>query len=474
MLDWIKDYEQPNKFNEDIIYNLRKEDNMVDYLVDVCKALETIPNIKYDGYELIDDENKFKEKNWISVNDSRLSLINFKFIITFKDEVEKVNMPIFIPKLINNYYYILNGNKYYAIYQNVDSSTYNTKDSCILKSLLMPIILKREEKKITDIEGNEYKGYIYLINLFKHKANILYYFFSIMGYSKTINYFGFKDYISLKKKVNKNNTSAALYFQINKNVFLKINKKKFNSSRFFRSFIFCLLDMFNKKTVIEKINKTSYWKVKLGSIFTKNNNNQFEKAETVLLSFKRILDDRTKKNLRIPDEDKEDIFALIRWMVRNFNNLMKKDNLSLLNKRLRLAEYQITPFVRKMSVNTYRILNSKLLTMNKLKTIFKLSPMTIISDLQESELLRYNNAVNDMDLFNCALKFSNRGPSSIGEGSRKTVSIYYRGIHPSHLGRLSLNSCSAGDPGMSGVLSPFIKTDDFYYVGEELSDDDKE
>jgi hypothetical protein len=472
MYGFIKTYENPNKFNEEIITGLRKKDDMVDYLVDVCKALETIPHIKFDGYEVIRDENKFKQKNWIPINDSRLSLVNFRFTINFKGEVEKVSMPIFIPKLINNYYFVLNGNKYYAIYQNVDASTYNTKDSVILKSLLMPIIVKAEGKKNTDQAGKEYDSNIFLINLFKHKANILHYYFSELGYDPTLEYFGFKKYISLVKR-DKDESDTAIYFAVNKNVSMRVVKKKFEKDKFFRSFVFCILDMFNKKTQIDKRNDTDYWKTKLGSIFTKNANNQLEKAETVLLSFRRILDDRTRKNLRIDEQDKSDIFALIRWMTSNFAKLMKKDNLALENKRLRLAEYQITSFNRKMSSNTYRILNSKTMSMNKLKGIFKISPMTIISDLQTSELMRYNNAVNDMDLFTVALKFSNRGPSAIGEGSKKTVSIMYRGIHESHLGRLSLNSTSAGDPGMSGHLSPFIETDDFYYDISELEDVDE-
>jgi hypothetical protein len=469
MYGFIKQYENPNKFNQEIVTGLRQKDDMVDYLVDVCKALETIPHIKFDGHEVIRDENKFKQKNWIPINDSRLSLVNFKFTINFKDEVEKISMPIFIPKLINNYYFILNGNKYYAIYQNVDASTYNTKDSVILKSLLMPIIVKAENKKNTDLAGTEYESNVYLINLFKHKANILHYYFSEMGYDGTLEYFGFKKYISLVKR-DKDESDKAIYFAVNKNIALKVSKQKFAKDKFFRSFVFCILDVFNKKTQIDRRNEIEYWKTKLGAIFTKNTNNQIDKAETVLLSFRRILDDRTKKNVRIPDEDKTDIFALIRYMTRNFANLMSKDNLALENKRLRLAEYQITSFNRKMSSNTYRILNSKTMTMNKLKSIFKISPMTIISDLQTSELMRYNNAVNDMDLFTSALKFSNRGPSAIGEGSKKTVSVMYRGVHLSHLGRMSLNSTSAGDPGMSGHLSPFIETDKFYYDTSELDD----
>lgn len=462
MYDFIKTHEQPNHFNEEIINGLRSEDDMVDYLVDVCKALEAIQYVKFDGYEVIRDENQFKDKDWMPINDSRLSLVNLKFTIRYKGEVERVSMPIFIPKLINNYYYVLNGNKYYAIYQNVDASTYNTKDSIIQKSLLMPIIVKSEKKKVAAIDETDHEGHIYLINLFKHKANMLFYYFSVMGYDGTLDYFGFKDKIKLVSS-EKAKDPAAIYFPVTKAVAIKVSAKKFEGDRFFRSFVMCILDVFNKKTQLNRRNDVDYWKAKLGGTFTKNANNQLEKAETVLLSFRRILDDRTKKNLRIAQEDKADIFAVVRWMTRNFNLLMKKDNLSLVNKRLRLAEYQITSFNRKMSTNTYRILNRKTLTMNTLKSIFKISPMTIISEMQTSELMRYNNAVNDMDLFTCALKFSNRGPSAVGEGSKKTVSNHYRGIHLSHLGRLSLNSTSAGDPGMSGHLSPFIETDGFYY-----------
>ena len=83
--------------------------------------------------------------------------------------------------------------------------------------------------------------------------------------------------------------------------------------------------------------------------------------------------------------------------------------------------------------------------MNKLLTLFKVSSMIIIKSMQTSDLIRYNNAVNDMDVFGVATKYSNRGPASMGESAGKTISNMYRAIHISHLGRLSLNSCSASD-----------------------------
>ena len=471
---WLAEYhkDQPNKFNEEIIYGLREKDDMVEYLVDVCKALEAIPYIKYEGYDLITNENEFKQQEFISITDSRLNLVTFHFTVTYNENTNKVSMPIFIPKWINKYYFILNGNKYFPIYQNVESSTYNTKDSVILKSLLMSIILKMKPAKMNDVDGKEYIGRIYMVNLFDHKNNFLYYFFATLGFYETLKFFGYDKNIKINDK--EMNKDKVICFPINKKYNICVSKKKFKSDNSFKYFVFCFVDMFNKKTPIDRLDDEKYWKTKLGALYTKNSNNQLNKAETVILSFKRILDDRTKKNLLLSQENKEDIYHLIRYMMNNFDSLMHKDNLSLLNKRFRLSEYIIMPFVLNMSNKTYRILNSKTLNINKIKGILKPNPMIIISDLQKSKLLRFNNATNDMDLFNCALKWSNRGPQSIGGGSSKTVSVSYRGIHISHLGRLSLNSCSSSDPGMTGLFSPFIKTNGFYYALEENSIDEED
>ena len=53
--------------------------------------------------------------------------------------------------------------------------------------------------------------------------------------------------------------------------------------------------------------------------------------------------------------------------------------------------------------------------MQKIVAAFNIPPGIILNELQTSELMRYSNAVNDMDLFTAACKYSNRGPSSLGE-----------------------------------------------------------
>ena len=463
ILDFIHNkHIQQRKFNQDIIYNYRKMDNFVDYLNDIFQALETIKYIKFhqDKTKIITDESQFIKPK-LMTTENRMNLLIFYFTITYKDKVEEIKLPLYVPKLIDKYFYILNGVKYYPIYQNVDSASYNTKNAIILKSLLMPIIIKKESKKITDYDGTDYVNNVYQVVLFKHTINILYYFFAKYGYEETLNLFGFNEYIKIVK--NTKYPEKYFYFKIGKSYYVKVRKEKMKEKNF-KDFVACLVDILNRKYDKDKIHDIMFWKLKLGAIYTKNINNQLDKAETVICSFERILDNRTKKNLYLlKDDDKENIFKLIRWMVFNFEKLINTDNFDLDNKRLRFVEYMVTPFTKKMSNNTYRILNSRNVTINKLKGIFRISPMIIIDDIKHSDLVRYDNAVNDQDLFNVAIKISSRGPASLGSAQKSTISMQYRGIHYSQVGRWGLTLASSNDPGLTGVLCPYVKMNGFFY-----------
>ena len=58
----------------------------------------------------------------------------------------------------------------------------------------------------------------------------------------------------------------------------------------------------------------------------------------------------------------------------------------------------------------------------------------------------YDNSVNDLDMF-VALKFTINGIGSIGQNNSNTIGVKYRGLHPSYIGRLDLNSSSSSEPG---------------------------
>ena len=65
----------------------------------------------------------------------------------------------------------------------------------------------------------------------------------------------------------------------------------------------------------------------------------------------------TKKVLKVPEYHSEDIYALLRWMMQDFNELRMKDNCDLNNKRLRCNEYIASLLTKEFSKRLNRIIS---------------------------------------------------------------------------------------------------------------------
>ena len=166
----------------------------------------------------------------------------------------------------------------------------------------------------------------------------------------------------------------------------------------------------------------------------------------------------------MPDEDKINTLTIIRYIMRNFEDLIKVDNCDFETKRLRLYEYVATPLRLYFSDQIYRILNSP--TRSKVvleKTFSNLKPFYLVRQTVVSELLRYYNATNETNLYTCALTYTQTGPQAI----QKVVSIESRDVHPSHVGRVSLVASNASNPGLAGRLNPFVDVYPNGYFTEE-------
>jgi hypothetical protein len=191
--------------------------------------------------------------------------------------------------------------------------------------------------------------------------------------------------------------------------------------------------------------------------------NYYEKGLNTLTFFDRMLDEITKDVIKVHDENKKNIYSALRWMIQNFNELRKKDNLALENKRLRCNEYIASLLTKAFSDRLNRIISlGNKVTLDKVKEIFKFSGDIILQKLYKSGLLRYDDKINDMDFFS-KLKFTLKGPNSLGNKNDNNISIKYRGIHPSYIGRVDINVCGNSDPGTSGVITPFCKTYGLYF-----------
>jgi len=450
--------EESEKFNKDFI-SLKERDfsNLKSHLDKICKSLEVINNVFYKGCEIITNENEFVREKNIDVDISRLNKINLKFLIKDLTEEEEITCTLFFPKIIDKYYFVINDNNYFPIFQLVDKNTYITgfgeNKAVNLKTPLMPITINLSEyksfflKSLDRSEEIEIKGKEIFIKIFSKNINFFYYYLAEFGLEETIDFFGFSDFIKVNKK-----TEDSFSFNISENFNIYI-KKEFLDNNLNYNFLISLFEILNKTKNSLNID---YWKKKLGSFFTKNLSSQKDKSERLLMSFKRISVGFDK-----------DIFQIIKWMIINFKELSEKDNMDLKNKKIRLSEYILYPLMQKFSDNAYRIFNSKTSPKLKdLKSLFRIKSNILLKKIIVSELLRYDNSVNGLELFSSVLKVSQKGPQSIiSNGSE--VPIKYRSVHPSYLGKISLTFSSANEPGLNMTFVPFIKikekNNEFYF-----------
>src|SRR5699024_5079783 len=205
-----------------------------------------------------------------------------------------------------------------------------------------------------------------------------------------------------------------------------------------------------------------FWVRQLGSKFTKNGvaAAQINRAESVMVSYRRILDTYSKKITRLPEEDKEDTNAIVRYMMRHYESICRMDKYDAANKRIRVTECLLYPLAKRITDGTQRGINTpkSRLTLKELKSLFSSytsNEFLIVKIIQNNNLMRFSNAVNTIELFSTILKSSKSGHQTAVRSNSPTVTT--KSIHPSYLGVLDLVSTSSNEPGMSNTIIPTAK-----------------
>ena len=144
---------------------------------------------------------------------------------------------------------------------------------------------------------------------------------------------------------------------------------------------------------MEKIDDPKIWIKKLS-------NNNIEKGYNLLDSLKRLLDETTKKILRVDISNKLDVLSVIRWMTQEFNELRMKDNMDLKNKRLRCNEYIASLLTQEFSIKLNRILSmGSKATIDNYREMFRFPGDLLIMKMHSSGVFRFDDTINDMDFF---------------------------------------------------------------------------
>lgn len=406
--------ENPEKFNEELIY-LKDQEDITTFADSIGRGMEIIPNIKYinttkEPIRKIYNNTTAERK--INVEKSVFEEVSINFLIYKGEhgednyEERNISLKFYFPKLIDYHFFLINGIKYKMLYQLTDSGTYRNRKYLVLKNLVMPVNLGTESKLITfeDTDGNTYTEKIFCLNMFKRILNPFLYYFAKLGYDETLKFFHMEDYVELIDLTKEDWIEDCTCFKISNSLGCCVDPDFITMSPEHEMLFFTFLNMFNNRMKLDKIKEQDYWIRSLGSNFTTNNSVHFEKGINLLISFERSLDEVTKMILRIPQNDKENVYAIVRWMIMNYTTLSKLDVMDLSFKRLRLREYLIYPLLKRLSDGVYRLLNKKNPSLDEINSIFKIPKGYLISYLVKSETIQYVNAVNTYDLFSVALK----------------------------------------------------------------------
>lgn len=462
---------------------------LVECLVDTAKGLNVVPGLEFVRYEFITDMTKIdirlnkriiKDKairnndaihRTYNINETYCGQLVFYFNKK-KDNgvVVEEKRTLLVPMPYKGLYYLINGKLALPTLQVVNNSTYIVKGALKFKTSLFPLSEKLANMNLVCENNKEmFKANCFSIDLFgKEEYNPLLFFIADMGFEKMIRYFDLEGTVMITEELR--DPEQYIYFKASKNFYLEVHKQLFldNELKFFRNFIATLLDLikFNKSMTLGEVFDKKYWIASLGGIFGKQPS--LKKGMRSLLSFSKMLDMNTKKSLKLERVNKQDSFALMRWIMTDFHNLLRKDNLDADDSRIRVNEYLSFYFDQLLTNNIYSIFNGEKITeANLTKLLNSINNWALIRAMRKGSasgsLLRFER-FNDFDAISY-VAYSEKGPSGQMGGKHKTR-LDSRNVNPTQIGKFDFNVCSANDPGLTGAICANIKL----YNGTHFSD----
>lgn len=485
------------KFNPDLF--TRSDDKIVEQLEKIILScqMDGLYTIRVRGFDVIDDYAKVNEMlrafyeesnkkssrrkrmdednryNFIDLKSSDIKLLIVHYYIAIKDEEENCDVMIALPKVVRKFYFYLNGNYYLPMYQIVDASTYNNSTSkssknhrITLKTNFQPINIFRHNYVLNTVNGESVKIVEYDCNVFSKTVPTALFILAKYGLVKGLEELGVDKifYISDKDDLVNNENWYTFHPKRNDSIFISVPKIMCDENAIVQHVVYTLCACIEADVTYNELFDRNTWVMKLGASF--NSANRLAKGYNILTSIEYIFDINVQEQLHLPWTDKKDVYAILRWMIREYTSLRQKDTLDVTRKKIRCAEYMAATYAFKLNLNIYRLSNNgNRNDLRSIKKVIYIQPMYLINQLSKGQLLTFRNIVTDMDSF-AALKFTYKGISGVGEKSNK-IPLPFRLLDISNIGIIDPDASSASDPGVTGSLLPTLHPFEHGYLTNE-------
>lgn len=465
--------DKKNLINENTL-NFKEKDyaKIIDILSIICKSIEIIPEIVFEKIELLDDEYENEKMiRTIPIENSRVVKLRIHFKLVDENgnilhsekngEELRPTIDLLIPRLINGSF-ILSDVTYYAMLQILDYKSLVKENKSLVKTLInkMEISIKKNRKKQNRVEADIFN---------RKEVPVWLILFSTINPIEAIErVFKIKD-ITIGE-INDDIDEIDLEDEemiIVQNKYIKLNgvlkSIKDNKDYSFSMSIMleALKEFLNNKISSKFIDKyalnsksddflknNEIFIEMLGSYYSSNVNKFLSKGMNVVHSLNRFLDDISKSYMGV--DNLLDMFMNELERINKHNIALKNNDQeaiennmanNLLNKRVRMSEYIIFAFTKKLSDNMHIVLNSNYkdnIRINKIENIFKINKNIIIKSLMTNNLVRYNDQSNQMTAI------ASTKASFITSESSKNIPDSLKSVPSSGLGRIDLITTPTG------------------------------
>ncbi len=410
-----------------------------------------------------DKDNRY---NYINLKDSEIKLLIVNYYIRIYDDnpdnqenTKRLRVLIEVPRIVDKYYFKIFGNIYSSMFQVVDGSTYNNASASssksqneTLKTVFMAIRLYRYKKHIDTVNYGTIPCTFFLSRIFNKPVLVFSYFLARFGIHRTAEIFKVCD-LRVSDSYDPERDKDRVVSEKH-GMYVSLPKFIYDNDQVAQSLMYTIINGLNKEASMNTVFTDNYWLRVLGGQFGKKIES---KGLSILDSLESIYDIATMIEIELPYEDKCNIYTILIWAIREFSAIRQKDIFDIAFKRLRFPDYIAVLYAMKMSRGIFtKIADSGRVTLDQIIKAINIYPDYLLKQIVKDKLVNYKNNVNDQDAVQ-ALKFTYKGVSGIGEESNNkgsSVPPAFRRVHPSHLGRVDLDTSSATDPGLTGILCP--------------------
>lgn len=454
-----------------VIMSAQRDNEIFSILVDsftITEDYDKINQILGFNKNRNQKNKKKKETNeyeYVNLKDTDAKLLTVRYLVKARNEARFVDVHILVPRIVNKYYFRIGGNMWFAMFQVVDGSTYNNStasnpkhQSITFKSSSTPLRIFKNNTIFTDIHGNDFENTYYTVNVFTKTVLVFKYIFAKFGFWNAQQFIGIDCVKYIDHPVDDENMYCV---KIRDGIYIYCPKYLYDNNLVVQSLFYSMFYSAYqiKRITMDRLMTNDFWLESLGMEYSSQT---VKKGKDILYSLEGAYDITTKQSLNLGDEARN-IYSIILWIVREFNNLRTKDNLDVTLKRIRYGEHIASLYSMKL-VQSLRMITDKKgkIDIDSIVRSIRTKPTELLDKICKSPLVNYRNLANDMDSL-LAMKYTYKGPSGMGNDNSKSIAVVYRHVHPSHLNILDVDSSPKSDPGTSGTLCPTLDLYNGYF-----------